>query len=124
MIKREDFIARIQHIGWVSYQIADGQEYNEDPNGDQLESLLNGIEWQDKHPDVSPEDSHINWMNMKIKQGWIYGEVKDFDKMTHPDLVPFNELPETEQRKDTNHDALYRMAVKMWDDINFWSRID
>ena len=37
---------------------------------------------------------------MKISQGWIYGEKKDFIKKTHFDLVPFEELTKIEKDKD------------------------
>ena len=117
-MKREEFIAEIRHIGWVAYQIAVGQPYNEQMNKDQFESLLDGIQFQDEHPDNTPEQNHDNWMRMKIAQGWVYGENKDFDKKTHPDLVPFNELPEVEQRKDINDATIHRLAVELWNRIN------
>ena len=31
---------------------------------------------------------------------WQYGEVRDPEKETHPDIVPFSELPESERQKD------------------------
>jgi len=117
-MKRENFIARIRHIGWVAYQIAAGQPYNEQINEDQLTSLLDGIRFRDEHPDNTPEQNHDNWMRMKIEQGWVYGEIKDFDKKTHPDLVPFDELPEVEQRKDINDATVHRLASELWDTIS------
>ena len=114
-MEREEFIAEVRHIGWVSYQIAVGQEYNEKINNDQMDSLLDGIEYLDANPDTTPEDNHNNWMRMKESQGWVYGEVKDFDKKTHPDLVPFDKLPIVEQRKDINDAVSYKLAVKLWD---------
>lgn len=50
--------------------------------------------------DRAPEDSHISWMKEKVKDGWVYGEVKDPDKKTHPCLVPFRSLPTEQQVKD------------------------
>jgi hypothetical protein len=35
-----------------------------------------------------------------IKDGWVYGEVKDAEKKTHPCLVPFDQLPLFQQKKD------------------------
>ena len=91
---REEFIAAVRHIGWVYYQIAANQPYNEIINKDQMESLLNGIKYADEHPDITPEENHNNWMKEKTRQGWVYGPVKDFEKKIHPDLVPFDQLPD------------------------------
>ena len=114
-MEREEFIAEVRHIGWVSYQIAVGQEYNEKINNDQMDSLLDGIEYLDANPDTTPEDNHNNWMQMKESQGWVYGSVKDFDKKTHPDLVPFDKLPIVEQPKDINDAVIHKLAVGLWD---------
>jgi hypothetical protein len=114
MIDRNNFIATVRHIGWIYYQIAAGQPYNEEINEDQLNSLLDGIEYADEHPDMTPEQNHENWMQMKISQGWKYGPIKDFDLKTHPDLVPFNQLPEIEKRKDTADYIGHKLAVELW----------
>ena len=34
---REEFIARIRHLGWCCYQIAADQDYNVEPNKDQYD---------------------------------------------------------------------------------------
>ena len=116
-MKREDFIARVRHIGWITYQIASGQSYNEESNDDQLKSLMNGIKFQDEHPNNTPERNHKNWMEMKISQGWKYGKVKNFENKTHPDLVPFNELPLIEQNKDIADSISHKMASKLWNQL-------
>jgi len=112
-----NFIAAIRHIGWVTYQIAADQEYNEEINDDQLESLLDGVEFQLNYPDKTPEENHENWLEMKYDQGWEYGPVKDFDKKTHPDIVPYDDLPEIEKRKDLADMASHRMALALWDSL-------
>ena len=114
MIDKNIFIADVRHIGWVAYQIAVGQKYNEEINNDQLESLLNGIEYLEENPECTPEENHNNWMKEKIRQGWVYGDVKDFELKTHPDLIPFDELPVVEQRKDISDAIIHKMAVQMW----------
>jgi hypothetical protein len=45
-------------------------------------------------------ESHISWMKQKVEDGWVYGEVKDPVKKTHPCLVPFAELSPEQQMKD------------------------
>ncbi len=117
-MNREQFIAEIRHIGWVAYQISAGQPYNEQINEDQLESLMDGVRFQDEHPENTIEQNHDNWMRMKTEQGWVYGDVKDFEAKTHPDLVPFDELPVVEQRKDINDSITHRLAAELWDKVN------
>jgi hypothetical protein len=114
-MRREKFIAEVRHIAWIAYQIAAGQPYNEQINEDQLKSLLDGIKFQDEHPDNTPEQNHNNWMKMKISQGWKYGFVKSFENKEHPDIKPYNELPYIEQRKDIADSIAHKLAVKLWD---------
>ena len=100
MISKEEFVARLRHLGWCCYQIAADQEYNTTPYKDQYDSLLQGTRFGLKNIGMTPEENHENWMRCKTEQGWVYGEVKDFEKKTHPDLVPFDELPKVEADKD------------------------
>lgn len=116
-MRREEFIAAIRHIGWVYYQIAAGQPYNEVANEDQLDSLLNGIKYADDHPGMPPEQNHDNWMKTKAAQGWVYGPVKDFEKKTHPDMVPFGQLPDIEKRKDTADHIGHKLASALWEEL-------
>ena len=52
-MNKTEFIAKIRHIGWVAFQIAVNQEYNEEPNEDQLKSLMDGVDYLLKHPNAS-----------------------------------------------------------------------
>ena len=112
---REEFIARIRHLGWCCYQIAANQDYNVEPNKDQYESLLQGVKFGLQNLDMTPEQNHENWMKCKTEQGWVYGEVKDFEKKTHPDLVPFDELPKIEADKDIMDAMMNKEANKLYD---------
>lgn len=49
---------------------------------------------------TTPQQSHASWSAEKIRTGWKYGPVKDPENRLHPCLVPFEELPEAQQRKD------------------------
>ncbi len=49
---------------------------------------------------TTPEREHESWMQAYLDMGWQYGEVRDPEKKTHPDMVPFSELPESERQKD------------------------
>lgn len=48
------------------------------------------------------ENVHDVWAVGRISEGWVYGEKKDIDKKTSPDLVPYNELSESEKDYDRN----------------------
>lgn len=49
---------------------------------------------------VTPEKQHEEWVADKLAHGWTYGEVKDEEKKTHPCLVPYDQLPDTQKVKD------------------------
>ena len=46
------------------------------------------------------ENAHDNWAKARIAQGWRWGERRDDEKKTHPDLVPYAELPDEEKDYD------------------------
>jgi hypothetical protein len=52
------------------------------------------------YPEDGAKESHDNWVDGKIVQGWKYGPVKDAIKKEHPSLIPFAELPLNERIKD------------------------
>lgn len=66
----------------------------------QRESAINGVKFRLENPDARKNAQHNAWMKDKVDAGWIYGEVKDAEKKTHPCIVPFDELPEFQKKKD------------------------
>ncbi len=48
------------------------------------------------------ENVHENWAKGRIKDGWVYGEVRDDEKKTTPCLVPYDELTDSEKEYDRN----------------------
>ena len=56
---------------------------------------------------MTPEQSHESWLKQKVSEGWVYGEVKDAEKKTHPCIKPYNELPLEQRTKD----YLFRAVV-------------
>jgi ryanodine receptor 2 len=46
------------------------------------------------------ENNHDHWAQKRIDEGWTYGPNRDDTKKTHPDLVPYAELPESEKDYD------------------------
>lgn len=67
----------------------------------QRNSAIAGVKFRLENPDATEDAQHNAWMADKIKDGWVYGEVKDAEKKTHPCIVPFNQLPGFQQKKDT-----------------------
>lgn len=65
------------------------------------QSAIEGVASVIANPDVTPEELHNLWCDFKIKEGWAYGPEKDNLKLTHPCLVPYDQLPEHERLKDT-----------------------
>lgn len=45
---------------------------------------------------------HEVWSEARIQQGWTYGEQRNDELKTHPCLVPYEELPESEKEYDRN----------------------
>lgn len=72
----------------------------------QKDSAMNGVKFHLDN-ETTPEMSHENWLKVKLEDGWVYGEVKDVEKKTHPCIMPYHELPEFQQTKD----ALFKAVV-------------
>lgn len=66
----------------------------------QQESAIVGVKFRLANPSAGKDAQHNAWMQDKISNGWVYGEVKDAVRKTHPCLVPFEKLPEFQQKKD------------------------
>ena len=66
----------------------------------QRESIVKGVEYKLNNPDTPVSALHDAWMQEKLKAGWQYGPVKDAEKLLHPCLVPYDQLPIEQQQKD------------------------
>lgn len=73
--------------------------WEEAPDWQKLTNIK-GVLYKLNNPDVTPEMSHESWLKEKAETGWVYGEVKDAEKKTHPCIKPYNELPKEQQFKD------------------------
>lgn len=72
------------------------------------ESVLDGVRFHLERPAAGPGASHDNWCAFKRAQGWRYGDVKSEQHRTHPNLLPYYELPEAQRRKDILFIAVVR----------------
>lgn len=105
-----DLIARICHDAnrlWASCNGDDSIASWNDASEHIRQSARNGVQFVIDNPNLGPAEQHQQWMDYKIADGWTYGPVKDEIGKTHPCLVPYDELPLTEQFKD----ALFRTIV-------------
>jgi hypothetical protein len=66
----------------------------------QKQSAISGVKFRFDNPDAKEDAQHNAWMEDKIKDGWMFGFVKDAEKKTHPCLVSFDRLPEFQRKKD------------------------
>ncbi len=46
------------------------------------------------------QNNHDHWARQRIQEGWRYGPRRDDNKKEHPDLVPYEQLPESEKEYD------------------------
>lgn len=67
----------------------------------QKESAINGVRYHIDNPGSTPEDSHKSWLAEKEEGGWVYGKMKNAEMKTHPCMVPYIELSEDQQTKDS-----------------------
>lgn len=75
---------------------------------DQFVSYLDELCRIDEFP--TPEAAHDSWWRAYEAMGWTYGPVRDVEKKTHPDMVPFGDLEQREQDKDAVFLALAQIA--------------
>lgn len=66
----------------------------------QRDSAIKGVQFRIDNPDAGHDAQHNSWMAEKVADGWVYGEKKDAEAKTHPCIVPFEELPLFQQKKD------------------------
>jgi hypothetical protein len=106
---RTKIIAAACHSAWYAYTVLalgePGEPWTTAPEW-QKSSILHAVAfWDALDTDALPFEkvcaaSHVAWMKERTRGGWIYGTVKDPEKKTHPCLVPYEELPEAQRKKD------------------------
>lgn len=67
----------------------------------QRESAIKGVEFRVANPDAGHDAQHNAWLQEKVNDGWVYGKEKDATKKQHPCMVPFDELPVFQKKKDS-----------------------
>jgi hypothetical protein len=73
------------------------------------DSSIRGVEHALAHPNETPEGQHQQWFNDKVADGWTYAPgPKNVAAKTHPQLVPYSDLPAEQRAKD----VLFQGIVK------------
>jgi len=80
----------------------------------QKASVIKGVQFVLDNENVTPEDTHNSWMLEKQEDGWVYGEVKDPEKKTHPGMLPYNKLPQEQRSKDYIFKAVVGLSAPMY----------
>ena len=62
------------------------------------------------------EQVHEAWAARRLAEGWRYGECRDDQAKTHPCLVPYARLPETEKEYDR---ATVRQTLKTMANLGY-----
>ena len=52
--------------------------------------------------EVMAKNVHEVWAETRIKDGWRYGETRNDERLEHPCLIPYEELPDSEREYDRN----------------------
>ncbi|MEM7768331.1 MAG: RyR domain-containing protein [Pseudomonadota bacterium] len=107
---RVEAIAQVVHEAVRAWQGANGQKpsptWKRAPDW-MHSSTIESVQFTLDHPDAPHSAQHDQWMEQKRSAGWVFGPKKDERKKTHPMLVPYDELPDFEKRKD----ALFKAVV-------------
>ena len=64
------------------------------------ESTRASVQFVLDHPKAGAGAQHEQWMAQRQEQGWRFAETRDDTLKHHPMLIPFEALPDFEQKKD------------------------
>jgi RyR domain len=108
---RLDAISRTVHEALRGWAAAHGQHdipgWDEAPDwmhASTRESVLHALE----NGGADGRSQHDQWLAQKARDGWAHGPVKDTAAKTHPLMIPYDQLPDWERRKDALINALAR----------------
>ncbi len=112
--RRAEFVyegARIAAIAAQAPIIPEPWGKREEPFKAQFREVIDRQCGPDRN--MSPEELHDDWVKAYEAMGWVYGEKRDPEKKTHPDMVPYWDLGQLERDKDAVFVALCEIA-RQW----------
>lgn len=63
------------------------------------DGVMAGVE-EALQPGATPERMHESWVLDKLERGWRHGPVLDRQALTHPNMLPYKEIPSEQKFKD------------------------
>lgn len=109
----DEVVARIAHEANRAYCLTLGDlSHRAWNNTDDLtkQCTIRGVQFFRRNPGADASALHNNWMRDKAAQGYRYGPVKCPRALTHPCMVPFEQLPADQQFKDHLFAQIVRLA--------------
>lgn len=109
-------IGRVTHEANRAYCLTLGDTSHlpwDQSRADLRESVISGVLNIMTGVVTRPGQSHQRWIDYKIADGWRYGPTKDIEAKTHPNLIPFEQLPQAEQLKDFMFVGIVRALLGM-----------
>lgn len=106
-------IAMLCHSINAAYCLSQGDDSQptwDNAPDEQKKSIEYGVQLHIENPETTPEQSHESWLLQKEKDGWTYGDVKDFEAKTHPCFRPYDELPAEQKAKDYLFKAMVHLV--------------
>jgi ppGpp synthetase/RelA/SpoT-type nucleotidyltranferase len=58
------------------------------------------VTFSDRQVEAMAEMEHGRWVVERLQEGWTFGEKRNVVEKTHPSLVPWSQLPDTEKEKN------------------------
>lgn len=96
LMKTKKALGALKVLAMLRMKTAQTEEVSAIPAPVDTSNITLSLEGQNAIPVIASAD-HDLWRRSKQDAGWKYGEVHDSSKMTHPDLVPFEQLGEDAQ---------------------------
>lgn len=98
---------------WCEYHADNSQVGWDDAPEWQRSSAIEGVKFRLKNLDARISANHDSWLEQKVRDGWVYGEVKDAVAKTHPCMVPYIELPSHQAFKDALFVSIVRALAPL-----------
>lgn len=96
-------VAQVVHEAVRAWQTANGQAaapaWSRAPKW-MKESTVAAVTYRLQNPGAPASAQHDQWVEEKLAAGWKRGKVKDGVRKTHPLMIPYEDLPVVERRKD------------------------
>jgi len=99
---KDDDIAKVAYEVDRAYRSALGEkdipEWDKAPS-EMKKKMMEGVAFR-KGNQTPPNEIHNNWILFMTDKGWKYGETYNEEEKTHPNMIPFSDLPEEQKAKD------------------------